>query len=305
VDVLAGELDRRWVRYPCVPGHEWAGSVAEVGGHVDDLAPGDLVVCEGMIPCRRCARCRAGDTNLCENYDQLGFTRPGGYAEYVLVPRHVVHRLPAGVSLDAAVLVEPASVVLAGLERALPAPGETIGVIGIGTLGSLAVVLARLFAPAAVIAYGVREEELELARQLGADHTVDAGRDAEAETRRLLGGGLDLVVETAGAADAVELATRLLREGGRAVLLGIAGEGRTLELPADRIALRALSLIGSVGYTTSVWSRVVDLLARGLVRFDGIVTHRFPASDFEAAFELMENRRGIVGKIVLEHGEGT
>jgi threonine dehydrogenase-like Zn-dependent dehydrogenase len=186
--------------------------------------------------------------------------------------------------------------VLRALERARLSAGEAVGVVGIGTLGSLAIVLARLAGPSRIVAYGIREEELELARRLGADETVDvSGGEPDL-------GELDLVLETAGAVPAVELATRLVREGGRVVLLGIAGEGKTLaSLPADRIALRDLELIGSVAYTSAVWSRVVALLADRRVDFDPIVTHRFPLEDFEQAFELMENRRGIVAKIVLEH----
>ena len=113
--------------------------------------------------------------------------------------------------------------------------------------------------------------------------------------------GLDLVLETAGAVTAVDLATRVLREGGRAVLLGIAGEGKTLEIPADRFALRDLSVLGSVSYTTADWARFVALVREGLVDLQPIVTHRFHASQFEQAFDLMRRRKGIVGKIVLSH----
>jgi 2-desacetyl-2-hydroxyethyl bacteriochlorophyllide A dehydrogenase len=296
LEVLEGALDRRWVRYPCIPGHEWSGVVEQVGAEVRDLAHGDRVVCEGFCYCGTCRRCRAGDTHLCENYDQLGFTRGGGYGELVLAPRRVVHRLPESVPLDSAVLIEPASVVLRGLLRARPEPGQAVGVVGVGTLGALAIVLARLFAPASVVAFGVREQELELARTLSADETVDvSGGSAPHE------GSFDLVVETAGAVAAVELATRLPREGGRIVVLGIAGEGRELCVPADRFVLRDLELIGSVGYTSAVWSRVVELLGAGLVDVAPIVTHRFPAERFEDAFRLMTERDGIVGKVLLEH----
>ena len=296
LEVLAGELDRRWVRYPCIPGHEWSGVVEAVGNDVGDLSPGDRVVCEGFCYCGACRRCRAGDTHLCERYDQLGFTRGGGYGELVLAPRRVVHRLPESISLDAAVLIEPASVVLRGLLRARPAPGESVGVVGVGTLGALAVTLAQLFSPATVVAYGIRPEELELARRLGADETADVSGGSAPHL-----GELDLVVETAGAVPAVELATRLPREGGRIVALGIAGEGRELCVPADRFVLRDLELIGSVGYTTAVWSRVVEVLAAGLVNVDPVITHRFPAERFEDAFRLMAERDGIVGKVLLEH----
>jgi len=298
LEVLEGALDRRWVRYPCIPGHEWSGVVEQVGTEVLDLAPGDRVVCEGFCYCGTCRRCRTGDTHLCENYDQLGFTRGGGYGELVVAPRRVVHRLPESVPLDAAVLIEPASVVLRGLLRARPEAGQMVGVVGVGTLGALSIVLARLFAPASVVAYGVRREELELARRLGADETADVSGGAAPHE-----GELDLVVETAGAVAAVELATRLPREGGRMVALGIAGEGRELCVPADRFVLRDLELIGSVGYTSAVWSRVVELLGAGIVDVAPIVTHRFPVERFEDAFRLMAERDGIVGKVLLEHGE--
>lgn len=296
IEVLEGALDRRWVRYPCIPGHEWSGIVEEVGMDVGDLQPGDRVVCEGFCYCGMCRRCRAGDTHLCEHYDQLGFTRGGGYGELVLAPRRVVHRLPDGVALDEAVLVEPASVALKALLRARLAPGETIGVVGVGTLGALTIVLARLFSPAAIVAYGVREQELELARRLGAAEAIDVSGGASPHE-----GELDLVVETAGAVPAVELATRLPREGGRVVALGIAGEGRELCLPADRFVLRDLELIGSVGYTTAVWSRVVALLGAGLVDLAPVVARRVPAARFEDAFGSMTGADGAVGRILLEH----
>jgi D-arabinose 1-dehydrogenase-like Zn-dependent alcohol dehydrogenase len=296
LEVLEGTLDRRWVRYPCIPGHEWSGVVEEVGEGVLGVEAGDRVVCEGFCYCGSCRRCRAGDTHLCERYDCLGFTRGGGFGELVLVPRRVVHRLPDGVPLDAAVLVEPASVVLRGLFRARPAPGEAVGVVGAGTLGALAIVLARLFSPAAVVAYGIREEELALARRLGADDAVDVSSGTAAPSA-----DLDLVVETAGAVEAVELATRLPREGGRIVGLGICGTGRELCVPADRLVLRDLELIGSVGYTTAVWSRVVELLGAGLVDFAPIVARRLPLPRFEDAFRLMTDGHGVVGRILLEH----
>ena len=303
LEMLHGGLtDPRWVRFPLVPGHEWSGTVAEVGENVTDLQVGDGVVCEGMIPCNRCRRCKEGDTQLCVNYDQIGFTRGGGYGEYVAVPRHVVHRLPDGVSFAAGVLVEPGSCVLRGLERARPRPGETIGVVGIGTLGSLAVTLARLHAPGALLAYGVRPEELEFARALGADGVVHVGdEDPVSATHRLTGGALDVVIETAGAVEAVRLATQLVRPGGRVVLLGLAGQDKRLELPADRITLSDMDVIGSCSYPTATWSRMMQLLERGLVDLDPIVTHRFPTSRFEDAFALMDDRDGIVAKVVLEH----
>jgi threonine dehydrogenase-like Zn-dependent dehydrogenase len=175
-------------------------------------------------------------------------------------------------------------------------------VIGIGTLGALALTLARLYAPGALVAYGVRSAELEFATTLGADAVVHVTEeDAVTETQSIVGDGLDVVIETAGAVEAVELATRLVRPGGRVLLLGIAGEGKTLELPADRVMFGDMDVVGSCSYSTSAWSRVVQLLEHGLVDLDPIVTHRFPAARFSEAFDLMDDRRGVVAKVLLEH----
>ena len=307
LEMLHGGLtDPRWVRFPVVPGHEWSGTIAELGEGVTDFAVGDRVVCEGMVPCTRCRRCKEGETQLCLNYDQIGFTRGGGYGEYVRVPRHVVHRLPDGVSFATGALVEPAACVLRGLERGRPRPGETIGVIGIGTLGSLALKLAELYTPGALVAYGVRPDELELATKLGARATVQVTDvDPVAATHGIADGGLDLVLETAGAVDAIELATRIVRPGGRIVLLGLAGEGKTLELPADRIMLGDIDVVGSCSYSTAAWSSVLRLLERDTVDLEPIVTHRFPAQRFAEAFAVLDERREGVTKVLLEHVPAT
>jgi D-arabinose 1-dehydrogenase-like Zn-dependent alcohol dehydrogenase len=306
IDVATGLLtDPRWVRLPVVPGHEWSGTIEQVGANVTDLHPGQCVVCEGLIPCRRCGRCREGATHLCEKYDSVGFTRGGGYGEFVLVPRHVVHALPEHVSLEEAVLVEPGSVVLRGLERGRLAPGEALGVIGIGTLGALGIALAPLFSPRAIVAFGLRDEELELADRLGATHTVKVDDlDAVEETERLFGSRLDMVLETAGAPAAVDAALRLPREGGRTVLLGICGEGRAISVAPDAIVLRDIEIIGSVAYTSTVWSRLLRVIAARLVDVAPIVTRRYPVDRFEEAFELMESDKVPVGRIVLEHPPG-
>jgi 2-desacetyl-2-hydroxyethyl bacteriochlorophyllide A dehydrogenase len=296
IEMMTGAFtDPRWVKYPVVPGHEWAGTVTEVGDDVESVRVGDRVVCEGFVTCNRCRRCRTGETQWCERIEAIGFTRPGGYAELVAAPERVVHVLPEHVSFDAGVLVEPASVVLHGLEKASPRPGESVGVIGVGTLGSLAIALLRLHSPGRIVAYGIREEELELAARLGASELVLADGSA------LTAPELDLVIETAGVPVAVALATELCRPGGRVVLLGIAGEGRMITLASDLLVGKDMALIGSIAYPAAVWSRVVGLVADRVLDLDPIVTHHFPVSEFEEAVRLMDDRQGIVAKIVLEH----
>jgi L-iditol 2-dehydrogenase len=303
LEVLKGEVPDSWVSYPVIPGHEWSGTVAEVGQNVTEYAPGDRVCCEGVIPCNRCKRCRDGATNLCENYEQLGFTRGGGCGEYVLAPRHVVHRLLDHVSFESAVLVEPASVVLRAIERVRPVVGEAMGVVGIGTLGSIAIQILKLHGPRSLVAYGIRDEELEVARTMGATDSINVlHRDPEEATRKLLGEGLDLVVEVAGSVNAVETSLNVVRHGGRVSLLGVAGKRARLEIPSDLFVIRDAFVIGGFSYTSAAWSKVLRLVNSRLVDFDPIVTHRYPAREFAKAYELMDNRgEELVAKVLLEH----
>jgi 2-desacetyl-2-hydroxyethyl bacteriochlorophyllide A dehydrogenase len=303
LELLRGQVPDSWVRYPVVPGHEWSGTVVEVGNNVTEVAPGDRVCSEGIVPCNRCKQCRNGETNLCDNYDQLGFTRGGGCGEYVVAPQHIVHRLEEDVSFESAVLVEPAAVVLRAIERALPAAGEAVGVVGVGTLGSIAVQILRLHGPRSLVAFGIRDEELDLARRMGATHTINvAQQDGQEATRRLLGEGLDMVVEVAGSAQAVGTSLNVVRKGGRVSLLGIAGKRARLDIPSDHFVVNDTSVVGGFSYTTATWARVLRLVNAGLVDFDPLVTHRFPTGDFARAYELIDNRGGeLVAKIVLEH----
>src|SRR4029077_1660685 len=132
--------------------------------------------------------------------------------------------------------------------------GETVGVIGIGTLGSLAITLLRLYSPSRLVAYGVREEELELATSLGATEVVRIGGGAPGPAE------LDLVVNTAGAPSAIAHAAAICRPGGRGVPLGIAGEESTVTLPSDLLTGKDMALIGSLAYPSATWSRVVGLV---------------------------------------------
>jgi 2-desacetyl-2-hydroxyethyl bacteriochlorophyllide A dehydrogenase len=302
IKIANGKMPSNAVSYPCIPGHEWSGTVEAVGDRVSDLEVGARVVAEGMQYCGHCDNCLAGQTNLCRNYQQLGFTRPGGYARYVVVPRRYVHVLPDNVSFGAGVLIEPASCVAYGFDRLAPQEGETIGVVGVGTLGSLAILMANSFMPGAVIAYGVNEADVELASALGADHAIDVSQqDPVAATGKVLGSAPDVVLEAAGATDAVTTALGLARRGGRVVLMGSAGDGLTMNLPTDVFMRKDLTVHGTLSYTSNAWAQAMSLMKEGL-DVERLLTHRVPLDAYEDAFTLMDDASQKVVKVLLEHG---
>jgi Alcohol dehydrogenase GroES-like domain len=151
LEIIAGQVDPAFVRYPIGLGHEWTGIVTG-----DSALAGTRVVVEGVVACGHCARCARGETNLCETYDEFGFTRDGAAAGLVTVPAALVHPLEENVAADDAVLTEPASVVYQGLTRAAISPGARVLVIGDGTIALLAVYLLRLWSPAEVVLLGQR-----------------------------------------------------------------------------------------------------------------------------------------------------
>ena len=294
LELLAGEVDPAFVRYPLVLGHEWAGVVEAVGERVAELEPGMRCVAEGIIPCGNCASCRAGATNVCAIYDEVGFTRPGGAADQIVVPARVVHRLADDVSLSDAALAEPTAVVLTGLEKIGPRPGLRVLVVGDGTIALLAVLLVSLWSPGEVVVTGRRDDQRSRALELG----------ASAFTTGEPQGMFDLAIEAAGSVDALAAAAPRVRRGGQVLALGIPPTSSTLQLPGDLLVNNDLALVGSFGYTSAAWSRVVSLLDSGRLRPGGLITHRFALDDYAAAFAELASPSGPRGKVMLEVSGG-
>lgn len=306
LEILNGLVSDEYVTYPVVPGHEWSGVVEAVGSAVSHVKPGDRVISEGIVACGRCESCRNGLTNLCLNYDQLGFTRRGGAAAQVIAPASGVHRIPDSLSFEAAVLVEPAATVLRGVMRTPFKPGMTAAVIGPGTLGLLTVQVLKAYGAAEIILIGTRDNQLEFGRALGATRVINnKTQDLQALVKSWTNGqGVDLVIETSGNVGAVESCFRICKSGGHVVLEGVAGSDKLLTLPSDLIMLRDLTVHGIFSYTTQSWSKVLQLLGAGLLDFESLVTHRFKLDEYQQAFESIRNKSGVTAKVVMVHEEG-
>jgi L-iditol 2-dehydrogenase len=295
VEVREGSRPAAYVRYPLVPGHEWAGTIGEVGPGVPGLAVGDRVVAEGFRSCGVCDRCAEGRTNLCSNeYAETGFTHPGAFAEYVSVPARLVHRLPADADLAAAAVLEPAACVAQGLLEVGLRPGMHAAVVGAGTLGLLAVAMLRLVSPARLVLVGTRSDRLELGRRLGATEVADVRQ----QPLDGLADGFDLVFEAANRATGGASALRLARRGGTVVLEGISGATEP-SLAGDEIPLKHLRVQGVFGASSAAWRWVVSLFAAGALDPTPLITHRFPLEDYERAFSTLQDRDAGALKVQL------
>lgn len=282
IEIWHGERPAEFVRFPVIPGHEWAGRV--LSSSDPTLRPGDPVVCEGMQYCGSCANCRTGKTNLClSGYEELGFTRPGGLAALVAVARRAVHRLPGNLPLTSAPLLEPAAVIAHAFLTVRPTPGAAVVVIGDGALGQIAVQMAFAYGARAVVLVGTKATRLAIAESFGA--TAVGVDDRAAVVNEVTNGlGADVVIETAGATSAVAAAFSSARRGGAVALTGLSGAGRTLSVPSDVFVLQQLRVHGICGATPESWEHAIALAESGALNLTALLGTRFPVARANEAF---------------------
>jgi 2-desacetyl-2-hydroxyethyl bacteriochlorophyllide A dehydrogenase len=272
----------RAVRYPLIMGHEFIGEVAAVGPDVHTLRPGQKVAVEPNYSCGGCPLCREGNRNLCLSRTAVGIDVNGGFAEQACLPVRCCWPAPAEISDDQLMLAEPLAVVVRAVARGEARRGESAAVLGVGALGLLAIQVLKAQG-LRVLAVGRTGKRQHLARALGADDFTTSGEGPAAEAARAFSGreGVDLVVETAGTAVAVEQALELSHPGGRVVLTGLPHEISAVNFFG--VVRRELRIIGSMIYQQE-FPEAIRLLSTGAVTVDRLITHRFPLARIGEAF---------------------
>ncbi len=283
------------VDVPVTLGHEFTGVVAAVGDGIRGFKEGDRVVSETAASiCGECIYCRTGHYNVCPRRQGFGTRVDGAMAEYVRVPARCLHHIPDSLPFSAAALTEPCCVAYnAVAERATVKPGNSALVLGPGPIGLLCLLVARLHGAEPTVVAGLSADapRLELARQLGATHTVDLGSQ---DLRAFLGGvgdgfGVDVVVDATGAARAFETAMAAVRPLGQIVKVGW-GPG-PLGFSLDPIVQKAVTVLGSFSHTYPTWERVIGLLAAGHLDVTPLIGLDTNLPRWKEAFDGMQSGR--------------
>ena len=267
---------------PLVMGHEAAGVVEAVGANVTEFAPGDRVTFDSMVSCGRCYFCRRGESNLCDNRRVLGvscgeYRRHGAFAELISVPQHIVYRLPESLSFESAALVEAVSVAVHAANITPVTLGDTAVVVGSGMIGLLALQAVRAAGAGRVIAVDLNDRRLAVAKQLGADVTINAGSgDVPRQIAELTAGrGADIALEVVGATPTVRMAIESVRKGGSVTLVG--NISPTVELPLQSVVTREITLRGTCG-CSGEYPQCIALMESGVIQVDPLITARVPLS---------------------------
>jgi D-arabinose 1-dehydrogenase-like Zn-dependent alcohol dehydrogenase len=282
---------------PHVPGHELAGTVAALGEGVTRWSVGDRVTVPFVNACGTCAQCAAGEQQVCGRQTQPGFTHWGSLAEYVALDAADVNLVPVPAELDlataAALGCRYATAFRAVVQVARVQAGEWVAVHGCGGVGLSAVQIAAA-AGARVIAVDVAPGALALARDLGAEHTLDGGVDVPAAVVELTGGGAHVSLDALGAAVTCSNSIRCLRPRGRHVQVGLLppAQGRP-EVPMERVIGRELQLLGSHGMAAHAYPELLGLIAAGRLDPRPLITRRLALDDAGTALAEVGRQPGI------------
>jgi L-iditol 2-dehydrogenase len=306
-EIIRGDLAGTWPpAYPFVAGHEWAGEVVAVGEGVTDFRVGDRVAGEAHKGCGYCDNCKKGRYTICLNYgntktghEHYGFIVNGAYGQYQKYSIRSIARIPDSVSFAEAAMCDTAGVALHGLELSGITPGGTVAVIGPGPIGLCAMRLAKAMGAERVIVIG-RGTRLNSAKQLGADICVDFTKEDPVEAVRRITGdiGVDEAFECSGAKGTFNQAVRMVRKGGKVVLLGVATDDVVEELPFKYVTHNEIAIFGSRA-NPNVSQKVLNLMATGQLVVKDLITHKFTLDQFADALDTFVNRKENAVKVVI------
>jgi len=284
---------------PLVMGHEFCGEVSATAPDVTEFKVGDRVVANSLIPCGRCRECRRGSSHLCQDRGIFGMNRPGAFAERVAVPARVLLPLPERVSPLEGALVEPlANGVHVWSMLAAKFP-ETVVVVGCGTIGLLALQVARAGGALRLVAVDISDTRLNMAQAVGAEPLFNPTRDAVVNEIRAFtrGRGADVVIDAAGSPATRRLAVEAVRAGGEVVWIGTHGD--VTELGGRDVVLGERRISGSYSTTSEDMETAIGLFAHGRIDIEPW-TRPFPLVEGARVFrQLLEAPPAEYAKAIL------
>ncbi len=287
------------LKLPMTFGHEICGEVVKVGERVDSLQPGDLMAAETHIPCGHCYQCQTGNQHVCEHMKIIGVHTEGAFSEFALIPAVCAWKLAPGTDPELGAILEPMGVATHGL-LVEPVDGQSVAVVGCGPIGIFCAQVASALGAHPLFVIETKADRLAMAQRIVPEAIAlnpTQTNVVEAVRQATKGRGTDICVELSGTVPGTRLSFDLLRIGGRLSLVGLTGDPVPVRT-TDDIVYREARVIGTTGRLMwKTWWQMDHLLAGG--RFDprAVITHRYPLSEYAAAFDMADS--GKAGKIIL------
>lgn len=290
------EWSQKTIPVPMVVGHEYAGTVVDMGEEVKGFNKGDRVSGEGHITCGHCRNCRAGRRHLCRNTEGVGVNRSGSFAEYLVIPAFNAFKIPSNISDDLAAVFDPfGNAVHTALSFDLV--GEDVLITGAGPIGVMAAAVAKHVGARYVVITDINEYRLDLAKKMGATRVVNVAKEDLGDVMKELGmtEGFDVGLEMSGVPAAFSDMLAKMNNGGKIAMLGIPPENVSIDW--TQVIFKGLTIKGIYGREMfETWYKMASLLQSGL-DLSPIVTHQFDIEDFQQGFDIMSS--GQSGKVIL------
>lgn len=296
---MDGSTGRR--QPPIIMGHEASGIIELCGEGVANHKVGDRVTFDSTIYCNECDACKSGNVNMCENRRVLGvscdtYRMNGAFAEYIVVPEHVLYRLPENLTYEQASMVEPLAIAYHGATRC-PAPaGGTALVVGVGTIGLLLVQVLKSMGVGTVIAVDLDDERLRIAKESGADCVLKSATVEQILQHTNNNAGVDAAYDATGISATANLCIQSTKLGGKIVLVG--NLAKTIEFPLQWVVTREQSIFGSCA-SAGEYKQCLDLIASGKVNVDKMISRTVKLSDGHEWMNRIYNKEPGLYKIVL------
>ncbi len=302
-DTHAAHGRHPFIALPYAPGHEVVGVVVAAAGDVDGIEPGQRVTVEPDLPCWTCKQCRAGRQNLCENLRFFGCGYPqGGMADLFTIPADRLHRIPDQLGYRAAALIEPLSTPVHAVRISGGVTGRAVAILGAGTIGLLLLAVVKAHGARRIVMTDVLPAKRERALALGADAVVDStALDVVSGVRAALGESADVVFDCVAIQSTIDQAIGMADKGGTVVVVGVPAGAVTVALPV--LQDHQIRIQGSATYLPQDYEESADLLLRGAVDVDSIVTSVYPLTDASEAFARSSAGADIKVLVVVDQNE--
>ncbi len=285
--------------YPLVPGHEFSGTVAAVGQKVEQFSVGQRVVSDPNIFCEKCYFCKQNLQNHCLDFQATGVTRNGAFAQYVAVPESTVFPIK-GMDFTQGALIEPLACVVYGQERARPAPGQHVLILGAGAIGLLHLQLAVHNGAASVTVVDLNADRLKLAKEMGALHTVLAGRELEKGLGSIQPMGFQLVIDATGIPAVIEEAVRYVRADGTLLLFGVCPADSRITLNPYEVFKKDLRIVGSFALRKT-FQQAISLIESGAVNVAPLIGETVTLPELPEALERFVHGKTSM-KVIVRPG---
>ncbi|SDY40302.1 galactitol-1-phosphate 5-dehydrogenase [Eubacterium barkeri] len=294
--------------FPTIPGHEFCGTIDQLGSSVEGLSIGDRVLVVPILPCFKCTHCQSGHYGQCENYNYLGSRTDGGFAEYVKAPVQNIIPLPEGISFEEGAAVEPAAVTLHGMRRIKINPGDSVCILGCGPIGLFAVQFAKIMGATQIIAVDLDPERLSLSKKLGATDTINAETASVISSVKQLSSdeGVDVTIENAGSNITQVQAISCTKKHGRILYLGTAHKDVVIPPEVfEHIVRNEITITGawnsySAPFPGKEWDATLEYLEQKRLDVHSLISHQLPLSDAPEIFKTLDAHQLNAIKIVFQ-----